>query len=323
MTTFQVLIHGPVMPLVAEALSKALPTVKLWEQADPAAYLKANGHKFQALVGGWRSKIDDAVFDQMPNLKIVSNFGVGYDMVDAAAAGRRGIVVCNTPDVLNEEVADTAMGLLLMTVREFPQAERYLRAGKWLSDGNYPLSASLAGRRMGIVGLGRIGKAIAHRAEAFGLSIAYFGRSKQDGVTFPYYSDLVAMAREVDILMLILPGGAGTKHLVNRAVLEALGPDGILINVARGTVVDEEALIDILQKKQILGAGLDVFEHEPKVPQALMDLDNAVLLPHLGSSSHHTRNLMGNLVANNVLNIASGKPPLTPVAETPWPPRKG
>lgn len=321
MTTFKALIHGPMMPLVIDVLSKAISVVKLWEQADPAAYLKEHGHKFQALVGGWRSKIDDAVFDQMPNLKIVSNFGVGYDMIDAAAAGRRGIIVTNSPDVLNEEVADTAMGLLLMTVRKLPQAERYLRAGKWLGEGNYPLSASLAGRTMGIVGLGRIGKAIARRAEAFGLKIAYFGRSKQADVSFPYYSDLVAMARDVDILMVIVPGGAATQHLINRSVLEALGPNGVLINVARGTVVDETALIDMLQKQQILGAGLDVFEHEPKVPQALLDLDNAVLLPHVGSGTHHTRGLMGNLVADNVLAMAAGKPPLTPVPETPWPPR--
>lgn len=318
MSAFKALIHGPVMPLIASRLTEAMPTVKLMEQADEAAFLREHGHEFQALVGGFRRKIDDSVMDQLPNLKIISNFGVGYDGVDAAAAARRGIVVTNTPDVLNDEVADTAMGLLLMTARRLPQSERYLRAGRWEKEGNFPLSASLRGRTMGIVGLGRIGKAIASRAEAFGLKIAYYGRCRQSDVAYPYYSDLVAMARDVSILMVILPGGAATKHLISRAVLEALGPDGMLINVARGTVVDEVALIDVLSKNGILAAGLDVFEHEPKVPQALIDLDNAVLLPHVGSASVHTRDLMGNLVVDNVLAIAGGKAPLTLVAETPW-----
>ena len=323
MTAFQVLVHGPVMKLVLDGISKTLPMHKLWEQADPDAFIKDNGHKIQALVGGFKGKIDDALMAQLPNLKIISNFGVGYDMVDAAAAAKRGIVVTNTPDVLNEEVADTALGLLLMTVRTLPQSERYLRAGRWETEGNFPLSASLRGRTMGIVGLGRIGKAIARRGEAFGLKIAYYGRNRQSDVAFPYYSDLVAMARDVDILMVILPGGPSTKHLINRPVLEALGPDGVLINVARGTVVDEQALIEILEEKRILGAGLDVFEFEPKVPQRLTNCDNAVLLPHVGSASHHTRNLMGQLVVDNVLAIAAGKAPLTPVAETPWPLARG
>lgn len=319
MSDFQALIHGPVMSLVASRLAAALPTVKLWEQADPAAYLKANGSRFQALVGGFKGHIDGAVMDQMPNLKIISNFGVGYDAVDAVEAGRRGIVVTNSPDVLNDEVADTAIGLLLMTVRKLPQSEQYLRAGRWERDGNYPLSASLRGRTMGIVGLGRIGKAIALRAETFGLKIAYYGRTRQSDVSYPFYSDLVAMARDVSILMVIVPGGASTKHLINRPVLEALGPDGYLINLSRGTVVDEKVLIDMLAGNAIAGAGLDVFEAEPHVPAALMALDNAVLLPHVGSASHHTRDLMGNLVVDNVLAIAAGKAPLTPVAETPWP----
>lgn len=319
MSAFKALIHGPVMPLIANRLAAAMETVNLMQQPDEAAFLRQHGAEFGALVGGFRRKIDDSVLDLLPNLKIISNFGVGYDMVDAVAAARRGIVVTNTPDVLNDEVADTALALLLMTVRSLPQSERYVRAGRWEKEGNFPLSASLRGRTMGIVGLGRIGKAIAARAEAFGLKIAYYGRSKQGDVRYPYYSDLVAMARDVSILMVILPGGPATRHLINRPVLEALGPDGVLINVARGTVVDEAVLIDVLAKKQILAAGLDVFEHEPKVPQALIDLDNAVLLPHVGSASTHTRDLMGNLVVDNVLAIAGGKPPLTPVAETPWP----
>lgn len=323
MSEFRVLIHGPVMPLIFNRLAASFPVTKHWEQPDPDAYLRNHGAEFKALVGGFRGRIDAAAMAAMPNLKIISNFGVGYDMVDAAEAGRRGITVTNTPDVLNEEVADTAIGLLLMTVRRLPQSEQYLRAGKWLSEGNFPLSPSLRGRTMGIVGLGRIGKAIARRAEAFGLKLAYYGRNRQTDVPYPFYSDLVAMARDVDILMVILPGGAETRHLINRPVLEALGPDGVLINVARGTVVDETTLIEFLAAKKILAAGLDVFEFEPKVPDALLALDNAVLLPHVGSASVHTRDLMGNLVVDNVIAIATGKAPLTPVAETPWKPVKG
>lgn len=321
MTAFQVAVHGPVMPLIRNGLSKALATHFLFEKADRDGFIRDEGHKIGALVGGFKFRIDEAEMARFPNLRIISNFGVGYDMVDVQAAARRGIVVTNTPDVLNEEVADTAIGLLLMTVRKLPQAERYLRAGLWESQGNYPLTASLRGRTMGIIGLGRIGKAIASRAEAFGLKLAYFGRTRQADVAYPFYDSLVAMARDVDILMAILPGGAATYRLVNTEVLQALGPEGIFINVARGTVADEPALIEALQKGTILGAGLDVFEHEPKVPQALIDLDNAVLLPHVGSASQHTRNLMGQLVVDNVLAIAASKPPLTPVAETPWPPR--
>jgi lactate dehydrogenase-like 2-hydroxyacid dehydrogenase len=322
MSGFAALIHGPVMGLVATRLAEAMPTEKLFEQADPAAYLKANGARFSALVGGFKGRIDASVMDQMPNLKIISNFGVGYDAVDAAEAGRRGIVVTNTPDVLSDEVADTAMGLTLMTVRRLPQAERYLRAGRWEKDGNFPLSDSLAGKTMGIVGLGRIGKAVARRAEAFGLKVAYFGRRQQADVSYPYFGDLVAMARAVDILMVIVPGGAETKYLINRAVLEALGPKGIVINVARGTVIDETALIEALRDGRISAAGLDVFEFEPKVPAELLALENAVLLPHVGSASHSTRDLMGNLVVDNVLAVAGGKAPISPVAETPWPPKK-
>jgi lactate dehydrogenase-like 2-hydroxyacid dehydrogenase len=255
--------------------------------------------------------------DALPNLEIIANFGVGYDNVDAAEAARRGIVVTNTPDVLNEEVADTALGLLLATVRQLPQADRYLRAGKWLEK-PFPLTSTLRERRAGILGLGRIGKAIAKRLEAFGISVAYHGRNRQPDVAYPYYPTLVGLAEAVDILVVITPGGAETKNMVNADVLRALGPNGILINVARGSVVDEPALIEALRSRTILSAGLDVFAQEPKVPQELIDMDHVVLLPHVGSGSVHTRDAMGKLVADNLLSWFAGRGPLTPVTETPW-----
>jgi lactate dehydrogenase-like 2-hydroxyacid dehydrogenase len=259
---------------------------------------------------------------KLPRLEIVSSFGVGYDHVDARWAGQHGITVTNTPDVLNEEVADTALGLLLSTVREFPQAERFVRAGKW-QHASYPLSkATLRDRTVGMVGMGRIGKAIARRLEAFGVPVVYHCRNPLADVPYRYYAKLVDMAREVDVLMVIIPGGLESKNLINAEVLEALGPNGILINMARGSVVDERALIEALQAKKILSAGLDVFVNEPEVPKELLEMDHVVLFPHLGSASVHTRRAMEQLVVDNLLAWAAGKPPLTPVRETPWPPRK-
>jgi lactate dehydrogenase-like 2-hydroxyacid dehydrogenase len=219
--------------------------------------------------------------------------------------------------VLDDEVADIAMALTIATVRELPQAERYLREGRWRA-GTYPLTASLRGRTMGIVGLGRIGKAIARRAAAFGLDVVYHGRHQQVGAPFLYYPTLIGMAKACDILMVAAPGGAGTRHIVNREIIEAVGPAGIIVNVSRGSLIDEAALIDALKERRLLGAGLDVFEHEPEVPEALLALDNAVLLPHVGSASVHTRQAMADLMIDNLKSWLDGKGPLTPVPETPW-----
>jgi lactate dehydrogenase-like 2-hydroxyacid dehydrogenase len=254
---------------------------------------------------------------RFPNLKIVSSFGVGYDHIDAKWAGEHGIMVTNTPDVLNEEVADTALGLLLSTVRHLPQAEKYLRAGNWPKHGDYQLTPSMRDRKAGILGMGRIGKAIARRLEAMQVPVVYHTRRPVSDVSYKHYPNLVDMARDVDVLIVITPGGAATKHLVNAAVLKALGPQGILINVARGSVVDEDALIKALKDKTILSAGLDVFADEPQVPQDLIDMDHIVLLPHVGSASHATRRAMDELVANNIVSFFAGKGPLTPVPETP------
>ena len=250
------------------------------------------------------------------NLKLIANFGTGVDHIDLAAAKAKGMVVTNTPDVLTEEVADTALGLLIMAVRELGAAERYLRAGRWAGEGDYPLTGgTLRGKTVGVLGLGRIGKAIAQRLEAFGLSIVYHGRSRQDGVDYAYYPDLAEMAGAVDILMSVAPGGAETRHIINADVLKALGPEGWVINIGRGSVVDEAALADALRTGTIAGAGLDVFENEPNVPAELMAFDNVVLLPHVGSASLHTRQLMGQLVVDNLRRWFDTKEALTPVAE--------
>ena len=314
-----VLAPKPMMPMIIEGLRASSTLHCLWEKDDPDAYLRANAAKFQAIATGGHIKVDGAYMSQFPNLKIVANFGVGYDTVDAKWAGQHGIIVTNTPDVLTEEVADTALGLLIMTMRELSQSERYLRAGKWVSEGAYPLTHNtLRGKKLGILALGRIGKAIATRCEAFGLTIVYHTRTEQKDVPYTYYPTLKGMAQDVDILMSVAPGGAATHHIINAEILEALGPTGVLINIGRGSVVDEQALIRALRDKKIFSAGLDVFDDEPNVPAELIAMDNIGLLPHVGSASHHTRNLMGQRVVDNIKAFIAGKSPVSPVAETPF-----
>jgi lactate dehydrogenase-like 2-hydroxyacid dehydrogenase len=318
-----VLMMAQMAPMIIEGVDQAFTLHKLWEAPDRERLIGELSPRLRAIAAGGpvHDRVGPDFMAKFPKLEIISSFGVGYDHVDAKWAGEHGIVVTNTPDVLNEEVADTALGLLLCTVRELPQAERHLRAGKWV-DGDYRLTTSLRGRRAGVVGLGRIGKAIARRLEAFGLPVAYHGRTAQAGVPYRYYPDLVEMARDVDVMIVITPGGAGTRHLINAKVLEALGPNGILINVSRGSVVDQDALIAALKERKILSAGLDVYANEPHVPPPLMAMDNVVLLPHVGSGSVPTRNAMNQLVIDNLVAWAAGKKPLTPVPETPWSPKR-
>jgi lactate dehydrogenase-like 2-hydroxyacid dehydrogenase len=302
-------------PAVAEGLADHCELIRLWEESDPDAVLAARRDEIVAVATGG-TPIDGPFLDRLPAVRLVASFGVGYDRIDAAAAAERGVVVTNTPGVLDDEVADTALGLLLMTVRELPQAERYLREGKWQQDGAYPLTrATMHGRRMGILGLGRIGQAIADRVAPFGISVAYHNRRRKD-VGYRYYPSLVEMARDVDILMIVIPGGDSTRHLVDAEVLKALGPEGIVINVARGSVVDEQALVDALRTNTILSAGLDVFEHEPEVHPDLLTLPNAVLLPHVGSATIPTRTAMANLVVDNLRNWLTYGTALTPVPES-------
>ncbi|HVZ14701.1 MAG TPA: 2-hydroxyacid dehydrogenase [Bauldia sp.] len=264
-------------------------------------------------------RVDAAMLDRMPKLEILASFGVGYDGVDVAQAAARGIVVTNTPDVLTEEVADTTLGLLLMTVRELSAAERYLRAGKWAS-APYPLTATLRDRTVGIVGLGRIGMAVARRLDAMQVPVVYHTRHARTDVAYRHYPDLAAMARDVDTLIVIVPGTPETTKLIDAHILRALGGNGVLINIGRGATVDEGALIAALKDGTIRAAGLDVFVNEPNVPHELVALPNAVLLPHVGSATVHTRDAMGQLVVDNLWNWFERKAPLTPVAETPWPP---
>ena len=307
------------VPLVLELLEPLFTVHKLWEAPDREALLDKIGQKVVAVQSYSHGKVEGSLLERLPNAEIVAHFGVGYDPVDVATAAKQGIVVTNTPDVLTEEVADTALGLLLMTVRELGQAEKWLRSGQWGKKGDYRLTPmTLRDRRVGIVGLGRIGKAIARRCEAFGLQVSYFGRTAQKGVAFKHYSNLVEMASDVDTLIIVIPGGAATKNIVNAEVLEALGPRGVVVNVARGSVVDETALIRALKEKKIKAAGLDVFWNEPNINPELMKLDNAVLLPHVGSGSIYTRDAMGQLVVDNLKAFLAKKPPLTPVPETPF-----
>jgi lactate dehydrogenase-like 2-hydroxyacid dehydrogenase len=296
------------------SLDERFRVFRLSEVPDADRLVAEIGADVRGFASIGKGPIGDAWFDRLPALEIVANFGVGYDQIDAAAAARRGIMVTNTPDVLTDEVADLTLGLLIAAVRRIPQADRYLREGRWPA-GEFPLSASLRGRRVGIVGLGRIGHAVAERCAAFGLPIAYFSRAAKPGVAWPHFGSVEALAAAVDTLIVTAAGGAATRSLVGRSEIAALGPNGVLVNVARGSVVDEPALIDALAGGRLLAAGLDVFADEPHVPAALAALDNVVLLPHVGSATHATRAAMGDLVLQNLIAWFTRGEALTPVAE--------
>jgi lactate dehydrogenase-like 2-hydroxyacid dehydrogenase len=310
-----VLMPGPMNDVVTSGCAMRFDVIRLWESDDPDAVLAARGSEVAAIATSGHSAVDAALMDRLPRLGIVANFGVGYETVDADAAVRRGVVVTNGAGSLDDEVADTAMGLLLMTVRELPRAERHLRAGRWPEE-TYPLTPmTMAGRSLGILGLGRIGEAIARRAEAFGLSVSYHNRRQKDS-PYRYYPSLREMARAVDTLMVVVPGGAETEHLVDREVLEALGPDGVLVNVGRGSAVDESALVEALRSGTIRSAGLDVYEDEPHVPAGLLEMEHVVLLPHVGSASVPTRDAMGQLCLDNLVSWFESGTVLTPVPES-------
>ncbi len=318
----EILLAGPQRPLVDAALAPRFTVHRLWEAPDREKMLAEVAPRVKAIVSSGGLRMDAALMDRMPALEMIVNISVGYDLVDAVHAGKVGITVTNTPDVLTEEVADLTVALLLATLRELPKADAFLRSGQWLK-GEFPLSpGTMRGRSVGIVGLGRIGKAVARRIEGFGVPIAYFGRNRQPDVPYRYVPDLISLAREVDTLVSLAPGGAATRNMVGREVFEALGPQGVFVNCGRGSTVDEAALADALRSGAILAAGLDVFADEPRVPQALVDCPNAVLLPHIASASVATRDAMAELAMKNLLAWHEGGAPPTPLKEAPWPPKR-
>lgn len=306
------LMMGPMYPPTQKALEAAYTTHKVWEAADRDAFLASIADRITAVATTGSKGIDDATLGKLPKLKVISHFGVGVDSVDVEAVRRRGLSLTNTPDVLTEEVADLTLALVLATIRRVPQGDRYVREGKWLK-GPMPLTASLQyGKVAGIIGLGRIGKAIARRLEAFNVQVAYQGRSQQPGVAYAYHKDPLSLAKAVDILIVAAPGGPETRGLVSREVMEALGPEGVLVNIARGSLIDEPAMIEALKSGKLGSAGLDVFDKEPQVPAELLALDNVVVQPHVGSATHPTRAAMGQLVVDNLAAFFAGQPLKTP-----------
>ena len=311
------LIYGPGRPILQNGFSDQF-VLHAAETKHDLERLTGVADKIRGIAVTYHTvHADRSALATFPKLEIVASFGVGYDHVDSAYAREHDIVVTNTPEVLTEEVADVAMGLLIATLREFVKADRYLRSGLWQTQ-NYPLSVgSLRDRKVGIVGMGRIGQAIGRRLEASLVPVSYHSRNPSSAVSYTHHPDLMEMAKAVDTLIVIVPGGASTAKMINADVLKALGPRGVLINVARGSVVDEPALVAALKSGTILAAGLDVFANEPNVPDELKAMQNVVLLPHIGSASVVTRNAMDQLVVDNLKNWFAGKAPLTPVAETP------
>ncbi|WP_287876715.1 2-hydroxyacid dehydrogenase [Aquitalea sp.] len=306
-----IFIAVPLAPALMAQLHEQFECLHGWElQAELVAGKVWPAVRAVVSTGG--AGASRQLLQALPEVELVACVGVGFDAIDLAYAREHGIAITTTPGVLDQCVADTALALLLAVFRRVVQADRFVRAGHWLH-GGFPLTHSLAGKRCGIVGLGNIGRAIARRAEAFGMVLGYHGPRAKADVAYRYYLDLGAMAAEVDVLVLALPGGAATRHVVDGRVLDALGPDGVLINIARGSVVDQAALVERLLDGRLGGAGLDVFEHEPQVPEVLFGLDNVVLAPHMASATLETRAAMAQLMLDNLLAHFAGRPLLTPL----------
>ena len=299
-------------PWDEEVLASHFTLHRLWEADDKDGFIEQRADVVRAACTAG-APVDRALMEALPNLKIVANYGVGYDNVDVESAKQLGIAVTNTPDVLSDEVADLAIGLMIGAARDLLGGDAYVRAGDWATKGNYPFQKPIHGKRLGIMGLGRIGKAIAARAEAFNMEIAYTNRSKRDDVPYRFEPDKVKLGAWCDYFMIALTGGPGTRRLVSADVIEAIGPEGVLVNISRGSTVDEEALIQALQSGKLGRAGLDVFENEPKVDPRFFTLGNVLLSPHQASATQQTREAMGKLVLDNLLAFHAGKPLLTPV----------
>lgn len=295
----RLLQHVAIPPLLATEFNTRYDAHPLWKEADPAAFLARHGHEFTGYVTSARFGVDDAALAAMPNLKVISSFGVGTETLPLEAARARGIAVGYTPDVLNDCVADTAFGLVMDVARRLSASDRFVRAGRWLQ-GPYPMATRVSGKRLGILGLGRIGQVVARRASGFDMDVRYHNRRPNPAVPYTYESSIESLARWADFLVVVSAGGPETHHLVSASVLRALGPQGFLINVSRGSVIDEDALIAALEDGTIAGAGLDVYADEPRVPERLLALDQVVLLPHLASATNETRQAMAELVVDNL-----------------------
>jgi lactate dehydrogenase-like 2-hydroxyacid dehydrogenase len=309
----EIVLVAPMMPTVMEVLGQRYTVHRLYQAEDPAAFLAEVGGAVRAIATNGHAGADAALMDALPELEIIASYGVGYDAVDVPHALARGVTVTNTPDVLNDDVANLAVGLLLASSRDIVSGDRHVRNRRWLQ-GDMPLSRGIRNKPVGILGLGRIGKNIARKLEVFGCDLAYHGRRAQTDQPYRYYPDLVEMARDCDYLIVICPASPETQGLVGRAVIDALGPEGTLINVARGSIVDEPELVQALTDGRLGAAALDVFADEPRVPDALFDMDNVILQPHVGSATGETRQAMGDLVLKNLALHFDGEPVATPVS---------
>ncbi|HEU4838171.1 MAG TPA: 2-hydroxyacid dehydrogenase [Micavibrio sp.] len=302
-----------ILPSEVAELEKHFDVIQLWKERDPEAVIRERASDIVAIASVYYVPVSKTLIEALPNLEIIAQFAVGTDNIDLEAARNRGIAVTNTPDVLTNDTADIALSLLLAVSRRICESDMFVRVDKWRHNHTPPLGRTLSGKTAGIVGMGRIGQAIAKRCEAFGLKIIYNGPRKKENIPYGFQADLKVMAEESDYLILACPGGAATRHLVHAPILEALGPNGFLINISRGSVVHEEDLVNALTEKKIAGAGLDVYAAEPHVPAPLVKMDNVVLLPHVGSATVETRAIMGGLVVSNLLAHFRGDPLLTPV----------
>lgn len=306
------MMSGQLQPREMAALEDSFDVIKLFKEIDPEGAIKQHQNDIVGIISSPSTPVRDNLIKALPNLEIVAQFGVGVDNIDLDMAGQRSIRVTNTPDVITEDTADTALALFLSVTRRIVELDMYVRVGRWKTSPK-PIGTSPYGKTVGIVGLGNIGKAIAKRLESLGCEIAYYGRGEKPGFKYTYHADLIEMARACDYLVVSVSGGLETKHLINMDVLEELGEDGYLINVSRGSVVDEDALVQALQERTIAGAGLDVYANEPNVPEELISMDHVVLLPHIGSATYETFEKMGEIVLENLKAHFAGDKLLTPV----------
>ena len=307
-----ILALKPLLSNEMQILEEKFEVIRLWEQHEPEQIIRDQSNSIVGILSTYNSSgVSHRLIEALPNLEIIAQFGVGYDNIDLVAAGKHGVAVTNTPDVLTDDTADVALFLLLALARRAVEADMFVRVGRWLS-GPMPLATTVSGKTIGIVGLGKIGSAIAKRVEAFNAEVIYHSRTKKN-VAYEYYDDLTKIASASDFLVLACAGGEETKNLIDHRILEALGSNGYLINIARGSVVKEDDLLIALSNKTIAGAGFDVYQDEPNVPEEMIKMDNVVLLPHIGSATVETRSKMGHLVIENLVAHFEGKPLVTPV----------